>query len=117
MDARTKQIKEEINDKSNLDSKRETSLQNSSRANIPSDNINDISDEENMNKTNIKQENENLNYIIELLKIDKDLKTEKDIQELKDYLTSHYDYFKKLLKQSEERFLKLIPLLRNISTK
>ena len=112
MDARTKQIKEEVNDKSNLDSKRETSLQNSSRANIPSDNINDISDEENMNKTNIKQENENLNYIIELLKIDKDLKTEKDIQELKDYLTSHYDYFKKLLKQSEERFLKLIPLLR-----
>ena len=112
MDARTKQIKEEINDKSNLDSKRETSLQNSSRANIPSDNINDISSEENMNKTNIKQENENLNYIIELLKIDKDLKTEKDIQELKDYLTSHYDYFKKLLKQSEERFLKLIPLLR-----
>ena len=112
MDARAKQIKEEINDKSNLDSKRETSLQNSSRANIPSDNINDISDEENMNKTNIKQENENLNYIIELLKIDKDLKTEKDIQELKDYLTSHYDYFKKLLKQSEERFLKLIPLLR-----
>ena len=112
MDARTKQIKEEINDKSNLDSKRETSLQNSSRANIPSDNINDISDEENMNKINIKQENENLNYIIELLKIDKDLKTEKDIQELKDYLTSHYDYFKKLLKQSEERFLKLIPLLR-----
>ena len=112
MDARTKQIKEEVNDKSNLDSKRETSLQNSSRVNIPSDNINDINDEENMNKTNIKQENENLNYIIELLKIDKDLKTEKDIQELKDYLTSHYDYFKKLLKQSEERFLKLIPLLR-----
>ena len=112
MDARTKQIKEEVNDKSNLDSKRETSLQNSSRANIPSDNINDINDEENLNKLNIKQENENLNYIIELLKIDKDLKTEKDIQELKDYLTSHYDYFKKLLKQSEERFLKLIPLLR-----
>ena len=53
MDARTKQIKEEVNDKSNLDS-----------ANIPSDNINDISDEENMNKTNIKQENENLNYIL-----------------------------------------------------
>ena len=112
MDARTTQIKEEINDKSNLDSKRETSLQNSSRVNIPSDNIDDINDEENMNGTNVKQENENLNYIIELLKIDKDLKTEKDIQELKDYLTSHYDYFKKLLKQSEERFLKLIPLLR-----
>ena len=117
MERRSKQIKLEVNNKSNLDSKKETSLQNSSRTDILSDNTNDINDEinidkENLNQKNIQRENEKLNYIIDLLKIDKDLKTQKDIEELKDYLTSHYDYFKNLLKQSEERFLKLIPLLR-----
>ena len=116
MKIRSKSIKDEVNGKLNFDSKRETSFQNSSRENILSANTNNTNeiniDKEKLNNKNIQQENEKLDYIITLLQIDKDLKTQKDIQELKDYLTSHYDYFKNLLKQSEERFLKLIPLLR-----
>ena len=126
MKRRARLIKEKLHRKLNLESKSEISLQNSPRANIAlenTNNINDINDDINDDiildkekeietQRNIKKENAKLNHIITLLQIDKDLKTQKDIKELKDYLSSNYDYFKNLFKQSEERFLKLIPLLR-----
>ena len=117
-----KQIKEEIHDKLNQTSKSEISLHNTSKENITSTNIhntNDPNDDINIGKEKareahkkLKQETAKLNHIITLLQIDKDMKTSNDIKDLKDYLTSHYDYFRNLFRQSEERFLKLIPLLR-----
>ena len=122
-----KQIKEEIHDKLNQTSKSEISLHNTSKENIPSTNIhntNDPNDDINIGKEKareahkkLKQETAKLNHIITLLQIDKDMKTSNDIKDLKDYLTSHYDYFRNLFRQSEERFLKLIPLLRYESFK
>ena len=122
-----KQIKEEIHDKLNQTSKSEISLHNTSKENIPSTNIhntNDPNDDINIGKEKareahkkLKQETAKLNHIITLLQIDKDMKTNNDIKDLKDYLTSHYDYFRNLFRQSEERFLKLIPLLRYESFK
>ena len=53
-----------------------------------------------------------LNAIIKLLKLDKDKRVKTDIIKIKDYLCTHIDYFKNLLEQSEEKLLKLIPLLK-----
>lgn len=88
------------------------------------DNANDPKDEINSEKIKMretrrksKQEAAKLNHIITLLQIDKDFKTNSDIKDLKEYLTSHYDYFRNLSRQSEDRFLKLIPLLKYESFK
>ena len=61
----------------------------------------------------IQQEKEKaeLNAIIKLLKLEKDKRIKADIIRIKDYLSTHIDYFKNLLDQSEEKLLKLIPLL------
>ena len=58
------------------------------------------------------KEKEELIQIIKLIKLGKDKQTKDDIKILKNYLCSHYDYFQKLLKNSEDRLLKLIPELK-----
>ena len=62
-----------------------------------------------LDKEKEKLEKKNM---IKLLKLPRDQKTKEIIKSLKDYLSAHYDYFTNLAKQSEERFLKLIPLLK-----
>ena len=61
----------------------------------------------------IKKEKEKaeLNSIIELLKLGKDKLTKSDILRIKGYLCPRVEYFKKLLEQSEEKLLRLIPYL------
>ena len=59
-----------------------------------------------------EKEKAELNAIIKLLKLDKDKRVKTDIIKIKDYLCTHIDYFKNLLEQSEEKLLKLIPLLK-----
>ena len=122
-------IKEEIEEKQNKEQEKDLNplTQNQNLENITSDNnieeiqnnINDVDDinideeieKERMKKNQKLKEKEKLNQIIKILKIEKEKKSKDDIKELKDYLSSHYDFFRNLLKQSEERFLKLIPVL------
>jgi len=52
-----------------------------------------------------------LNAVIKLLKLEKDKREKNDVRKIKDYLCNHIDYFKNLLEQSEEKLMKLIPLL------
>ena len=122
-------IKEEIEEKQNKEQEKDLNplTQNHNPENITSDNnieeiqnnINDVDDinideeieKERMKKNQKLKEKEKLNQIIKILKIEKEKKSKDDIKELKDYLSSHYDFFRNLLKQSEERFLKLIPVL------
>jgi CRP-like cAMP-binding protein len=52
-----------------------------------------------------------LNNVIKLLKLEKDKREKNDVRKIKDYLCNHIDYFKNLLEQSEEKLMKLIPLL------
>ena len=75
-------------------------------------NIEEEFEKERQELLQIQKEKEEFKHIIKILKIEKEKKTKDDIKVLKEYLSSHYDYFKNLLKQSEERFLKLIPLLK-----
>ena len=121
-------IKEEIEEKQNKEQEKDLNplTQNHNLENITSSNNieeiqNDINDDdinideeiekERMKKNQKLKEKEKLNQIIKILKIEKEKKSKDDIKELKDYLSSHYDFFRNLLKQSEERFLKLIPVL------
>ena len=69
----------------------------------------DIEAQEKLRKEKEKAE---LKRIIKILKIEKEKKTREDIKELKEYLPSHFTYFKNILNQSEERLVKLIPLLK-----
>ena len=114
--------KDEKEDKINHKSNRNLSLfnQKNSKENITSNNNEeDLNDDINLQieiekerQKKLEMEKEEMEKIVKLLQLDKEKKTKDDIKILKDYLSSHYDYFKTLLKQSEERFLKLIPSLK-----
>ena len=115
-------IEEEKDEKLNNDSKADLTIpnqnqtsENNSPKEIQGENDIDIEEEiekERQKKLEAEREKEELKKVTKILKLDKDKKSKDDIKILKDYLSTHYDYFKNLLKQSEERFLKLIPLLK-----
>ena len=123
-------IKDETDNKpNNNDKKMEIKKSNSNSKNILKNNDNNKKEEkveeyrydkeideeiekEHQKKLQKIKEKEELIQIIKLLKLGKDKRTKEDIKLLKNYLCSHYDYFKKLLKNSEERFLKLISVLK-----
>ena len=115
-------IEEEKDEKLNNDSKADLTIpnqnqtsENNSPKEIQEKNDIDIEEEiekERQKKLEAEREKEELKKVTKILKLDKDKKSKDDIKILKDYLSTHYDYFKNLLKQSEERFLKLITLLK-----
>ena len=96
----------------NLEQNSEGITMNDNKEEANEVNIEEDIEKEHQKMLKIQQEKEEFKHIIKILKLDKDQKSKDDIKLLKEYLSSHYDYFKNLLKQSEERFLKLIPLLK-----
>ena len=90
----------------------ENTKQNNDNSNKNEIDIDDEIEIQRQEKLKKEKEKLELKHIIKLLKIERDKKTKEDIKELKDYLSTHYVYFKNLLRQSEERLLKLIPLLK-----
>ena len=69
-------------------------------------------DKEIENQKRIKKEKEKLKRkSINILRLNKDKRTKEDYTTLKDYLTN-YNYFSNLSKQSEERFIKLLQVLK-----
>ena len=73
--------------------------------------INDEIEKEKQLELQKEKEKAELHSIIKLLKIKKEKRTKDDIIKIKDYLCNHVNFFKKLLEQSEEKLLKLIPSL------
>ena len=112
-----KEIEEKLNNENN-DSKPDLGLSNQNLEDKASNNNKsveeDIIDEEiEKEKEKIKhmeQEKEDFKKVVKILKIDKEERTKDDNILLKDYLSTHYKYFSDLFRQSEERFLKLIPV-------
>ena len=119
-----KEIEEKLNNENN-DSKLDLGLSNQNQEDKTSNNNKsveeDIIDEEiEKEKEKIKQmeqEKEDFKKVVKILKIDKEERTKDDNILLKDYLSTHYKYFSDLFRQSEERFLKLIPVLKYESFK
>ena len=99
-----KEVKEKEKDKEN----------NKNRENVINDKKSEEKNEKLKKENQIQKEKEKdkdkeeLQSIIELLKIEKDKRVKNDIIRIKDYICSHIDFFKKIYEQSEDKLLKLI---------
>ena len=119
-----KEYEEKLNNEQN-DSKLDLALSNQNQEDKTSNDKNiqdeDIIDEEiekeKEKAKKIEEEKEAFKKVVKILKQDKEERTKDDNNLLKEYLSAHYKYFSDLLRQSEERFLKLIPVLKYESFK
>ena len=120
-----KEYEEKLNNEQN-DSKLDLALSNQNQEDKTSNDNKNIQDEdiideeiekEKENAKKIEEEKEAFKKVVKILKQDKEERTKDDNNLLKEYLSAHYKYFSDLLRQSEERFLKLIPVLKYESFK
>ena len=107
--------KEKEKEKENKENKDNSEKEKQIKENEISDNfdkeLSESLEKEKQLKIQKELEKAELNNVIKLLKLEKDKREKNDIKKIKDYLCNHIDYFKNLLEQSEEKLMKLIPLL------
>ena len=120
-----KEYEEKLNNEQN-DSKLDIALSYQNQEDKTSNNNKSIQDEDFIDEEiekekekakKIEEEKEAFKKVVKILKQDKEERTKDDNNLLKEYLSTHYKYFSDLLRQSEERFLKLIPVLKYESFK
>lgn len=105
-----KKIKEE--DKENKDNtEKEKQVKENESSDKFDKEVSESLEKEKQLKLQKELEKAELNTVIKLLKLEKDKREKNDVRKIKDYLCNHIDYFKNLLEQSEEKLMKLIPLL------